>query len=64
MSGCLSYIAIRNRLYSLNILGVKILSKYTKEDIKRLVQEEGVKFIRLQFTDIQGTIKNVEIPVS
>ena len=40
------------------------MSKYTKEDIKRLVQEEGVKFIRLQFTDIQGTIKNVEIPVS
>ncbi|MGM9949485.1 MAG: type I glutamate--ammonia ligase [Lysinibacillus sp.] len=40
------------------------MSKYTKEDIKRLVQEEKVKFIRLQFTDIQGTIKNVEIPVS
>ena len=40
------------------------MSKYTKEDIKRLVQDEGVKFIRLQFTDIQGTIKNVEIPVS
>jgi glutamine synthetase len=29
-----------------------------------LAQEENVKFIRLQFTDILGTIKNVEIPVS
>lgn len=40
------------------------LGKYTKEDIKKLVHEQEVKFIRLQFTDILGTIKNVEIPVS
>ena len=40
------------------------MGKYTKDDIIRLVQEEKVKFIRLQFTDILGTIKNVEIPVS
>ncbi|MCT6923643.1 type I glutamate--ammonia ligase [Metasolibacillus sp.] len=40
------------------------MGKYTKEDIKKLVQEQEVKFIRLQFTDILGTIKNVEIPVS
>ncbi len=40
------------------------LGKYTKEDIKKLVQDQEVKFIRLQFTDILGTIKNVEIPVS
>ena len=40
------------------------MGKYTKEDIKRLVQEKEVKYIRLQFTDILGTIKNVEIPVS
>ncbi len=38
--------------------------KYTKEDIQKLVVEQQVKFIRLQFTDILGTIKNVEIPVS
>jgi glutamine synthetase len=38
--------------------------KYTKDDIRRMAQEENVKFIRLQFTDILGTIKNVEIPVS
>lgn len=40
------------------------MSKYTKDDIRRLIQEKEVKFIRLQFTDILGTIKNVEIPVS
>src|SRR5690606_1507542 len=40
------------------------MSKYTKEDIKQIVMEKGVKFIRLQFTDILGTIKNVEIPLS
>lgn len=40
------------------------LSRYTKEDIYHLVEEKEVKFIRLQFTDILGTIKNVEIPVS
>ncbi|AJK88870.1 MULTISPECIES: type I glutamate--ammonia ligase [Lysinibacillus] len=40
------------------------MGKYTKEDIKRLIEEKNVSFIRLQFTDILGTIKNVEIPVS
>lgn len=40
------------------------MAKYTKEDIYRLVEEENVKYIRLQFTDLLGTIKNVEIPVS
>ena len=29
--------------------------KYTKQDVLRLVQEEDVEFIRLQFTDIFGT---------
>ncbi|MGE7949498.1 type I glutamate--ammonia ligase [Lysinibacillus sp. NPDC093688] len=40
------------------------MGKYTKEDIKSLIEEKNVSFIRLQFTDILGTIKNVEIPVS
>lgn len=37
---------------------------YTKEDIRRIAQEQNVRFIRLQFTDLLGTIKNVEIPIS
>lgn len=40
------------------------MTKYSREDIQRITKEENVKFIRLQFTDILGTIKNVEIPVS
>ncbi|WP_232700088.1 type I glutamate--ammonia ligase [Brevibacillus daliensis] len=40
------------------------MSRYTKEDIMRLADEENVKFIRLQFTDLMGISKNVEIPVS
>lgn len=37
---------------------------FSKEDIMRIAKEENVRFIRLQFTDLLGTIKNVEIPVS
>jgi glutamine synthetase len=37
------------------------MRNYTKEDIIRIVKEEDVKFIRLQFTDIFGTLKNVAI---
>ncbi|MDM5155883.1 type I glutamate--ammonia ligase [Bacillus sp. DX1.1] len=40
------------------------MAKYTKEDIFRLAKEDNVKYIRLQFTDLLGSIKNVEIPVS
>ena len=40
------------------------MSKYTKADIHKLVKEQQVNYIRLQFSDILGTIKNVEIPVS
>ena len=33
----------------------------TREDIERIVEEENVEFIRLQFTDIFGVMKNVAI---
>ena len=36
----------------------------TKKEILKTIEEENVKYIRLQFTDITGTIKNVEVPVS
>ncbi|PAV29426.1 type I glutamate--ammonia ligase [Virgibacillus profundi] len=35
-----------------------------KETILEMVKENNVRYIRLQFTDMFGTIKNVEIPVS
>src|SRR5699024_6386308 len=37
---------------------------YTKEEIIRKVQEEDIEFIRLQFTDIFGQLKNVAITAS
>lgn len=40
------------------------MSKYTKEDIIRIVEEEKVDFIRMQFTDIFGQMKNVAITSS
>lgn len=36
----------------------------TKEEIIRTAEEENVRYIKLQFTDMLGTIKSVEIPVS
>ncbi len=38
--------------------------RITKEEILRQIDEENVRFIRLQFTDMLGIIKNVEIPLS
>ncbi len=33
----------------------------TREDIMKMIEEEGVEFIRLQFTDIFGILKNVAV---
>lgn len=40
------------------------MKKYRKEDILQLVKEQDVEFIRLQFTDIFGCLKNVAITSS
>ena len=40
------------------------MHNYTRDDIMRLVEEEDVAFIRLQFTDIFGTMKNMAVTVS
>ena len=40
------------------------MGKYTKQDIFRMVEEEDVEFIRLQFTDMFGVLKNVAITSS
>ena len=40
------------------------MSCYTREDILRMLEEEDVEFIRLQFTDIFGQLKNVAITSS
>lgn len=38
------------------------MAHYSKEDIMRMVEENKIDFIRLQFTDIFGILKNIAIP--
>ncbi len=40
------------------------MGRYSKNDIFRIVEEEDVEFIRLQFTDIFGVLKNIAITSS
>lgn len=40
------------------------MRNYTRKDILRMVDEEDVGFIRLQFTDMFGTMKNIAITAS
>ncbi len=40
------------------------MKNYSKEDILNLVNDEDVEFIRLQFTDMFGSLKNVAITAS
>lgn len=37
------------------------MSHYTKRDILRMVEEEDVEFIRLQFSDLFGNLKNAAV---
>ena len=37
------------------------MGNYTREEILQMVEEEDVEFIRLQFTDIFGAIKNIAV---
>lgn len=37
---------------------------YTDDEVRGLIKDENVRFLRLMFTDLLGTIKNVEIPIS
>ena len=39
------------------------MPKYTKKDVLRLAEDNDVKFIRLQFTDVFGKMKNVAITI-
>lgn len=40
------------------------MRQYTKDEILKIAKEKGVRFIRLQFTDILGSLKNVAISTS
>lgn len=51
-------------LYERTRRGALKLSKYTKQDILNIIEEEDVRFIRLQFTDIFGQIRNIAVTQS
>ncbi len=36
----------------------------TADEIRQIVKDENVQFLRLMFTDVNGIIKNVEVPIS
>ena len=36
--------------------------EFTREEIKKLIKEYDIKFIKLQFVDINGQVKNMSIP--
>ena len=40
------------------------MNKYNKAEILQKMEEEGVEFIRLQFTDMFGVLKNIAVPAS
>ena len=40
------------------------MGTYSREDILRLIEDEGVEFIRMQFTDLFGQLKNVAVTAS
>ncbi|MDY2595562.1 MAG: type I glutamate--ammonia ligase [Oliverpabstia sp.] len=40
------------------------MENYSKAEILRMVEDEDVEFIRLQFTDMHGVLKNVAVPSS
>ncbi len=39
------------------------MARFSKDNVMRMAKEQDVKFIRLQFTDILGVLKNVAITV-
>ncbi len=39
-------------------------TKYTADDIKKIIKDKKVEFIKLQFCDINGTVKNMSVPAT
>ena len=36
--------------------------QFTKDEIKSLIKEYNIRFIKLQFVDINGQVKNMSVP--
>lgn len=40
------------------------MARYTKQDVHEIIKEKDIKFLRLQFTDIFGILKNITVMAS
>lgn len=40
------------------------MPKYTREDLHKIIEEKDIRFIRLQFTDVFGILKNITVTTS
>ena len=40
------------------------MPKYTKAELHKIIDENDIKFLRLQFTDIFGILKNITVMTS
>lgn len=36
----------------------------SKDEVRKMVKDENIRFLRVMFTDMLGTIKSVDLPVS
>src|SRR5699024_10005031 len=59
---CSIFLGLIRNLHKME--GYFIMARYTREDIIKKVKESDVEFIRMQFTDIFGQLKNVAITKS
>jgi glutamine synthetase len=64
LSGSLQNLNFATSFFCINKKRSREMSKYTEKDILELVEEEDVEFIRLQFTDLFGGMKNLAITAS
>ncbi len=55
---------VMDRLEDMSDLRGRSVSALNRDDVLRICKDERVRFMRLQFTDLMGCIKNVEIPYS
>jgi hypothetical protein len=51
-------------IFLIRLIKGDFMINYTKKQIMELAERENVRYLKLQFTDMLGTIKSVELPIS
>ncbi len=42
----------------------ELRKQYTRQEVIEIAKQQNVRYLRLQFTDLLGIVKNVEVPIS